>query len=99
MIRHVAVFRLKPGVTDETLSGIDVALATLCDIIPEIVSFNSGRNIGITEGAWDYGVVADFATLRDYRKYATNPQHLDMVKNVVGPHVEAAARIQFEVSS
>jgi len=97
MIRHAAIFRFSATVTDESVAAIDVALGTLPDIIPEIISFRSGRNVGITDGAWDYGVVADFRTKDDYKTYASNPEHVYMVKNVVGPHVIEAARIQFEV--
>jgi len=96
MIQHAAVFRFNEEVTDEIVAAIDAGLETLPDIIPEIVSFRSGRNIGITDGAWDYGVVAEFRTRNDYMTYATNPEHVDMIKNLVGPHVAEAARIQFE---
>lgn len=96
MIRHAAIFRFKEGVTDETVAAIDAGLATLPDILPEIVSFHSGRNIEITDGAWDYGVVAEFSTRSDYLTYAANPEHLDMIKNLIGPHIAEAARIQFE---
>jgi stress responsive alpha/beta barrel protein len=98
MIRHVAVFRFKDGATEAVIDEIDATLATLPGIIPEIVSFSSGRNAHVTDGAWDYAVVADFATAGDYTTYATNPQHVDMVKNVVGPHVAEASRTQFEVA-
>jgi Stress responsive A/B Barrel Domain len=96
MIRHAAIFRFDKGVTDETVAAIDAALATLPGIIPEIVSFRSGRNIGITDGAWDYGVVAEFRTQDDYMTCATSPEHGAMVQNIVGPNVTEAARIQFE---
>ena len=97
MIRHVAVFQLSDAATDEVVETIDSILATLPDIVPEIISFTSGRNAGLTEGAWDYAVVADFNTADDYTTYATNPEHLFMVKNVVGPYVVESARTQFEV--
>ena len=97
MIRHVAVFRFKDNVTDAIIDEIDETLATLQSIIPEIISFSSGRNANVTEGAWDYAVVSDFASPEDYLVYATNPQHVDMVKNLVGPHVLEASRTQFEV--
>ncbi|GMR02722.1 MAG: hypothetical protein BMS9Abin20_1068 [Acidimicrobiia bacterium] len=97
MIRHVALFRFKEGVTDETIDHIDDVLATLPDIVDEIVTFASGRDVGITDGAWDYAVVSDFASVEDYRTYASNPDHVDMVKNVVGPNVAEAARVQFTV--
>jgi hypothetical protein len=97
MIRHVAVFRFKDNVTDAIIDEIDETLAPLPSFIPEIISFSSGRNANVTEGAWDYAVVSDFASPEDYLVYATNPQHVDMVKNLVGPHVVEASRTQFEV--
>jgi hypothetical protein len=97
MIRHVAVFRFKDSATGVVVDEIDAALATLPALIPEIISFSSGRNVNITEGAWDYAVVSDFASPEDYLVYATNPQHMDMVRNLVGPHVMEASRTQFEV--
>ena len=98
MIRHVAVFKLSDAATDEVIETIDSVLATLPDIIPEIISFTSGRNAGVTEGAWDYAVVSDFKTADDYTTYATNPDHVSMVKNVVGPYVVESARTQFKVN-
>jgi hypothetical protein len=97
MIRHVAVFRFKDSATDALIDEIDETLATLPLIIPEIISFSSGRNAQVTEGAWDYAVVSDFASPEDYLVYATDPQHVDMVKNLVGPHVAEASRTQFEI--
>jgi hypothetical protein len=97
MIRHVAVFRFKDSATDAVIDEIDAILATLPGIIPEIISFSSGRNSHVTDGAWDYAVVSDFASPEDYLIYATNPQHVNMVKNLVGPHVLEASRTQFEV--
>ena len=97
MIRHVAVFRFKDSATDAVIDEIDATLATLPAIIPEIISFSSGRNAHVTDGAWDYAVVSDFASPEDYLVYATNSQHVDMVKNLVGPHVLEASRTQFEM--
>lgn len=95
MIRHVAVFRFKDTITEAYVDQIDETLATLPSIIPEIISFSSGRNAGVTEGAWDYAVVSDFASAEDYLTYATNPQHVDMVRNLVGPYVAQTSRTQF----
>lgn len=97
MIKHVAVFRFNDNITEDFIDRIDETLATLPSIIPEILSFSSGRNAYVTPGAWDYAVVADFATPADYLIYAANPQHVDMVRSLVGPHVLESSRTQFEV--
>jgi hypothetical protein len=97
MIRHVAVFRFTDNATEEYIDRIDETLATLPSIIPQIISFSSGRNAHVTPDAWDYAVVADFASHADYLIYAANPEHIDMVKNLVGLHVVESSRMQFEV--
>lgn len=97
MIRHVALFRFSDGVTAENIAELDAALARLPGLIPAIRSFDSGTNLGITGEAWDYAVVADFASQADYSIYATNPDHVDIVNTVVKPLITDAARIQFEV--
>jgi hypothetical protein len=98
MIRHIALFRFKEGISPETIDHIDATLATLPDIIPELIAFASGRDAGITQGSWDYAVVSDLASVEDYRAYATHPDHVDIVKTVVGPHVEQVARVQFAIT-
>ena len=97
MIRHIALFRFKEGTTPDTIDHIDAALATLPDIMPEVIAFTTGRDAGITDGSWDYAVVSDLASVEDYRTYASHPDHVDIVKTVVGPHVEQAVRVQFEI--
>jgi hypothetical protein len=97
MIRHVAVFRFDDNATEEYIDRIDETLATLPSLIPQIASFSSGRNAHVTSEAWDYAVVADFASPADYLIYASNPEHVDMVANLIGPHAIEVSRTQFEV--
>ena len=97
MIRHVALFRFDDGLTADAIDALDRELGRLPSLIPAIASFSTGRNIGITSGAWDYGVVAEFASQEDYLTYAQDPDHLDIIANVVKPLITDAARIQFEV--
>jgi hypothetical protein len=97
MIRHVAVFRFNDAITDEYIDRIDETLATLPSIVPGLIAFSSGRNANVTSGAWDYAVVADFASPADYLVYAADPRHVDMVKNLIGPHVVESSRTQFEM--
>lgn len=97
MIRHVAIFRFKDDVTDEMIDHIDAVLATLPDIVEEIVAFQVGRSAKITDTSWDYAVVADFASAQDYRTYAEHPDHVAIVKNDVAPHLAEVARTQFRI--
>jgi len=97
VIRHIALFRFSDAVTAEDIVDLDAALGKLPALVSTITSFDCGMNLGITGGAWDYAVVADFASQADYSIYATNPDHLDIVNTVVKPMITDAARIQFEV--
>lgn len=97
MIRHIALFHFADDVTAEDIAELDAALGQLPSIVPTIKSFDTGRNLGITGGAWNYAVVADFVSEADYSIYATHPDHIEIVDTVVKPMITDAARIQFEV--
>ena len=81
MIRHVALFRFDDGVTADAIDALDREMVRLPSLIPTIASFATGRNIGITSGAWDYVVVAEFASQEHYLTYAEYPEHLDIIPN------------------
>lgn len=97
MIRHVALFRFSDNVTPEDIVELDAALARIPALVPMVSSFHWGADVGITDGAWDYGVVAAFASQADYSAYATHPDHVAIVEHVVKPLITDVARIQFEV--
>lgn len=97
MIRHIALFRFADGVTGDDIDALDEALGQLPSLVPGILHFSAGRNIGVTKGAWDYAVAADFASVADYSLYSAHPDHLDIVNTVVKPLITDAARVQFEV--
>jgi len=97
MIRHVALFRFNEDTTEAMIDHIDATLSTLPNLVAEIVTFQCGRNSGITDTSWDYGVVADFLSAEDYNTYALHPGHIAIVKNVIAPHLVDVARAQFQV--
>ncbi|MGI9641736.1 MAG: Dabb family protein [Acidimicrobiia bacterium] len=97
MIRHIALFRFSNEVTPADVIELDAALARIPALVPNVTSFDSGADVGVTDGAWDYAVVAEFASAADYAAYATHPDHVAIVERVVKPKITDAARIQFEV--
>ncbi|MEN8235774.1 MAG: Dabb family protein [Actinomycetota bacterium] len=96
MFHHVAMFRFAEGTTDEQVDAVDAALAALPGVIDVLVGYRFGRDAGVTDGAWDYVVVADLAGSEDFPTYRDHPQHRAIVEDVVKPLVVEAARIQFE---
>ena len=96
MLRHVALFRFKPETTDDQIEAAVDALSTLPDQIDVLRKFRFGPDAGITEGAWDFAVVAVLNNADDYISYRDDPAHVAVVRDSIAPLISEAARIQFE---
>ena len=87
-LTHVVLLKWKPGTPD---SAVESGLKKLSKIpLTEtyILSYRIGKDldIGITHMNHDVAVVAEFATLDDYRRYSTSARHLDAV-HLLKPHL------------
>lgn len=80
MIRHVVMFKLKPGVSparrDEWLEMSRRVHAEI-DIVR---AYNIGVDLLRLPRSYDVAVVADFDSLEDVRAYAEHPLHLSAVE-------------------
>lgn len=95
-IRHIVLFRFRPGTDAADIAALGAALDDLPGQIDEIRSYRHGADLSITDGTWDYALVADFASVDDYRSYATHPAHLAVIEARVAPIAEQIARVQHE---
>ena len=87
-LTHVVLLKWKPGTPD---SAVEPGLKKLSKIpLTEtyILSYRIGKDldIGRTHMNHDTAVVAEFATLEDYHRYATCGNHLDAV-SLLKPHL------------
>lgn len=98
MIRHVVFFEFKDGVSQEDIEAMEAALNALPDRIDSVEAYTVGRDVGLSDVAVDFAVVADFATPEGYLEYRSHPAHLEVVETYVSPIVARFSRIQFEVS-
>ena len=96
MLRHVALFRFTPEATDEQISTAIGALSELPDQIDVLRKFRFGQDAGITDGAWDFAVVAVLDGADDYVEYRDHPAHVAALRDYVVPITSEAARVQFE---
>jgi hypothetical protein len=96
MLRHIAMFRFTPGTTAEQVDGAANALSTLPDQINVLRKFRYGPDAGITDGAWDYAVVAILDDATSYLAYRDHPAHVAVLRDFIAPIISDAARIQFE---
>lgn len=96
MFHHVALFRFKEGTTEKQIDVVTAALDALPDQITVLAGYRFGRDAGITDGSWDYAVVADVSDAIDYPAYRDHPAHRAVVNDLIAPLVAEAARVQFE---
>lgn len=98
MIRHVVLFRFRPGTAPADLEAIVEGLARLPDAIAQIAAYHFGRDLAINEGNADFVVVADFADVDDYLTYRDHPQHRALIAERIAPHVESRTAVQFALA-
>lgn len=97
MLRHVALFRLKPDVPADTPQRLSEALAKLPAAIPQLVAYAHGADLGLREGNYDFGVVADLANAQDFDTYVAHPAHQAFLKDVLTPVLAERVSIQIEL--
>ena len=96
MIRHIVVFRWTPEATQEQKQRVAAELARLPALVPSIRAFRVGPDMGINEGNFDFGVVADFDDAGGYVTYRDHPEHRKIVEEFIRPIRGQRAAIQFE---
>ena len=98
MIRHVVFFEFKDGVAPSDIDALEAALKALPALIDTVEAYTVGRDIGLSDVAVDFAVVADFATPEGYLTYRNHPAHLTVVETHGNPIVARFSRIQFEIN-
>jgi quinol monooxygenase YgiN len=97
MLRHVAMFRWKDGISDEQKVAARDALAALKKEVPSVVEYTVGFDIKRNPNNWDMVLVADFDDVAGLESYFAHPvmnAASDLVASVT--QKEITARVQFE---
>lgn len=95
MFRHVVLFRWTEDATDEQKRTVEERLGTLPGAIPEIKEYHFGADAGVSEGGYDFAVVADFADSAGYLAYRDHPLHRAVVDECVRPITATRAAVQY----
>lgn len=72
MIRHIVMWKFRPGTEDEQeqfLSG----LRALQGVIPQLLYSEAARNVGA--GNYDAVLISEFRSLEDLEAYKNDPRH------------------------
>jgi hypothetical protein len=95
MLHHVVTFDLKPDAPADQVERIAAALDALAASLPEVRSLAVGSDLGLREGNASFAVAATFDDVDGFRAYADHPEHLRVVKELIGPHIEGRHPVQF----
>ncbi|HKB31946.1 MAG TPA: Dabb family protein [Streptosporangiaceae bacterium] len=95
MFRHVVLFTWTPDATEAQRQTVADELRKLPGLIPELRGYAVGPDAGITEGNYDFAVVADFDDPAGYAVYRDHPTHRAVADKHIAPIAAARARVQY----
>jgi hypothetical protein len=82
MLRHVVFFKFKEGVGEERVADLENSLAALPPVIPEILSYEFGRDTVRSERSYDLALISTFKDLDSLQRYQKHPDHQVVLKKV-----------------
>jgi hypothetical protein len=77
MIRHIVLFRARPGVTEAEIAAILADLGAIRDRLPGILAYHGGRSESPEqiERGYMHGFTMDFADWEALQAYQVHPDH------------------------
>jgi stress responsive alpha/beta barrel protein len=97
MIRHCLLFRWLPDTTDDQVDAAAKLLLEYVATLDGVASYRLGRDVGVTDGTYDFAIVGDFETREAYVTYRDSPRHVEISKGIVTPLLAERASVQFEI--
>lgn len=94
--RHVVMFQWADDVGDDHVDRVREGLNALPPQIEQIRSYVHGADVGVSEGNFDYVLVADFDNVNDFRTYRDHPQHLLFIEEVIKGNTANRASVQYQ---
>lgn len=96
MIRHVVLLKWNEGVEAAHIAATKAALDRLPGLIPQVVSLESGADLGVVPTNFDYAITAVFASTADFLVYRDHPAHQEVTQTYTAPHSTRFA-VQFSL--
>ena len=98
MIRHVFLWQVAPGHSNDAILDLLNRLSTELDFIE---SWSLGAHAGAPNDngdPWDGALLSDFRSWEDLERYSTAPVHMEVVDKLL-PMVSGRAVVDFEVDA
>jgi hypothetical protein len=98
MIRHVVMFKWNEGVDEAHVAATTAAFERLPGLIPQIVTYSFGRDLGVAPTNYDYAVSGEFESVATFMEYRDHADHQALVHAFIAPHVTERVAVQFQIS-
>jgi hypothetical protein len=82
MLKHVVFFKFKHGIGEEDIVDLEKSLAALPPDIPEILSYEFGRDVVRSKRSYDLALVSAFKDLDAMQHYQKHPEHQIVLQKV-----------------
>ena len=97
MLRHVVMFQWSEGIDEAHVAATTAAFDVLPSKIDVLRSYVHGPDAGISEGNYDYVVVADVDSPEDFVTYRDHPDHQALVGEFIAGKVAQRSAVQYLV--
>lgn len=95
--RHVVLLHLKDGITEQQREDLRTGFARIPEVMGYIKRYEFGFDLGnLGPDDPDFGLVADFDSEEDWRRYSEDPDHVLLI-DLVRELSEKSVRVQYVV--
>lgn len=96
-IRHVVMFRWAEDASAESRAAAVDALRAFGRAATELGTVSVGTDAGLADGNFDAVVVVELADADAYARYASDPRHVAVVTEKVGPILGQRTAVQYDL--
>jgi hypothetical protein len=82
MIKHVVMLKFKKDAQEAGIGELEKTLGVLPGEIPEIRSYEFGRDVIRSERSYDFALVSVFEDIESLKRYQIHPRHLEALKKI-----------------
>jgi len=82
MLKHIVLFKFKPGTREEDIADIEKGLATLPERISEIKGYEFGRDMLRTDRSYDFALISEFEDQDAMKRYQRHPYHFAVLNKI-----------------
>ncbi len=80
MIKHVVMLKFKKDAQEAGIGELENKMGVLPGEIPEIKSYEFGRDIIRSERSYDFALVSVFEDIESVKRYQIHPRHQEVLK-------------------